>query len=151
MTYDQGTWVNRRRLYGRTSRKPWIYCSRQSPANRCQSKCSSKIKCRGSLTAPTPSVLGLPAYSVAPTARVGPWALGTSQRIGGKDKFAQRLKSATHATHTAWDTLTSSTPSPPFQDSVRLFRRWTTLSSRAKRHRKWAEANGRGVERKEGM
>lgn len=139
MNEDQGMWVGRRRLYRRTSRKPWIYCTRQGPADRRHNKSSFKIKCRGSPRAPTPSVLGLPTYSVAPTARAGP-----PQRTGGKDKFAERLESARHAAHTAWDTLTSSTPSPPFQDSVRLFRRWTTLSSQAKRHRKWAEAISRG-------
>lgn len=54
-------WVKRGRLCGRTSRKPRISGSRHSPADPWPGKCSFKIKRRGSLTAPTPSVPRLPA------------------------------------------------------------------------------------------
>lgn len=57
------------------------------------------------------------------------------KRRQGKNKGAERVGSTRHAAQTgARDTLTSSAPSAPSQDSARLCRR-TSLSKQAVRHR----------------
>lgn len=54
---------------------------------------------------------------------------------------AERLDLARYAAQGLWDTLTSSTPSPPSQVSVRVLSRWSGLSRQAMRHRKEAEGD----------
>ena len=54
---------------------------------------------------------------------------------------AERLDLARYVAQGVWDTLTSSTPSPPSQVSVRLRRRGSSLSRQAVRHTKGAEAD----------
>lgn len=73
--------------------------------------------------------------------------LGTPQRTAWKDMDAERLDLARYVAQGLWDTLTSSTPSPPSQVSVRVLNRWTGLSRQAMRHRKEAEGDSPGERR----
>lgn len=54
---------------------------------------------------------------------------------------AERLDSARYVAQGVWDTLTSSTPSPPSQVSARLRRRGSSLSTQAVRHTKGPEGD----------
>ena len=54
---------------------------------------------------------------------------------------AERLDSARYVAQRVWDTLTSSTPSPPSQVSVRLRRLGSSLARQAVRHTKGAEGD----------
>lgn len=94
-----------------------------------------------SLETPAPSML-TPKNGPAQKNQLGSENAGMPQRQG-RNKDAERVGSTRHATQTrAWDTLTSSTPSPPAQDSARLSHR-TSLSKQAVRHREGAEGDGR--------
>lgn len=92
--------------------------------------------------APNPGVRGTET-------RVRPGRSGDASKNRGEDMDAERLNSARYVAQGVWDTLTSSTPSPPSQVSARLFRRWTSLSTQSLRHRKGAEGDSLGERREE--